>query len=255
MSINSDIKLKKLLEGHKQGVPFLAKWMVSEGFSPQLQERYLKSGWIESLGYGAYRRFGDTPSWLGCVYALQAQASLMIHVGALTALSLSGREHYLRFGNNLSFIFSTKIKKLPLWFLKYPWNSKILHTCTNFLPKDLGITTYDEGHFEVKISSLERAILECLYLAPSHISYVECYQIFEGLVNLRPELLRNLLEGCNSIRVKRSFLYMLDKANHNWKPFLNTEQVNIGKGIRSLEKGGVYEPKFQLVVPKELYAL
>lgn len=255
MSIEGNSKIKKLLEGHKQGVPFLAKWLVAKGFSPQLQERYLKSGWIESIGHGAYKKFGDKVSWLGAVYALQTQAEKEIHVGALTAISLFGREHYLRFGNNKSYTFSTSLRKLPLWFVRYPWENKTKHTNTKFLPPEMGLTQFDEGHFKVQVSSLERAFLECLYMAPSYISYAECYQILEGLVGLRPHVLQSLLESCRSVRVKRLFLYMSSKAQHGWQPFLDTSSIDLGAGVRSLEKNGVYVPEFQLMVPKELESL
>ncbi|NRA90663.1 MAG: type IV toxin-antitoxin system AbiEi family antitoxin, partial [Simkaniaceae bacterium] len=239
----------------RQGVPFLSKWMLTQGVSPDLQQYYAKSGWLESIGHGAYKKFSDEVSWLGAVYALQSQAHLNIHVGALTALSLYGREHYLRFGESASYTFSTNLRKLPSWFVKHPWDNKSIHLCTKFLPTTVGITNYAEGHFDVQVSSLERAFLEYLYLAPTSISYVECYQIFEGLGNLRPDLLQQLLENCRSVRVKRLFLYMSQKMEHSWLPFLDVSGITLGKGTRSLEKGGVYVPEFNLMIPKDLFDL
>lgn len=255
MSIDKNKKIKTLLSKHKAGVPLLARWMVENNISSQLQERYLKSGWLESIGYGAYKRFGDTLTWLGAVYALQEQVGYKVHVGGLTALSLLGREHYLRFNRNVSHTFSRSLRKLPAWFLRYQWETETHHTFSRFLPDDLALISYSEGHFEVRMSSLERAILECLHLAPKHISYVECYQIFEGLVNLRPEVLQSLLKSCSSVRVKRTFLFMSSKAQHGWHSFLDISGVNLGSGIRSLEKNGVYVSEFELMVPKELFEL
>ncbi|NCT07699.1 MAG: hypothetical protein GW769_13170 [Alphaproteobacteria bacterium] len=255
MSINIEQKIKNLLKLHRQGVPFLAQWMVAQEISPQLQERYVKGGWLESIGHGAYKKFSDEVSWLGAVYALQSQAHLNIYVGALTALSLHGREHYLRFGESASYTFSSNLRKPPSWFVKHPWETKNVHICTKFLPNNVGLTNYSEGHFDVQVASLERAFLECLYLAPSYISYVECYQIFEGLGNLRPDLLQQLLENCGSVRVKRLFLYMSQKMQHSWSPFLDVSGITLGKGTRSLEKGGVYVPEFNLMIPKDLFEL
>ena len=76
-----------------------------------------------------------------------------------------------------------------------------------------------------------------------------------GLVNLRPDILQKLLEGCNSIKVKRLFLYMSKKANHQWGNFLNLKTVDLGQGDRSIVKNGVYDPKFRITVPKELAQL
>jgi hypothetical protein len=50
---------------------------------------------------------------------------------------------------------------------------------------------------------------------------VECYQILEGLANLRPKILQELLESCNSIKVKRLFLFMASKAKHQWLDFVD----------------------------------
>lgn len=255
MTYKIEQKIKKLLETHRRGVPFLSTWMVEQGISPPLQQHYAKSGWLESIGRGAFQKFGDQVNWLGAVYALQIQAQLNIHVGGLTALSLYGREHYLRFGTHRSYTFSTNLRKLPSWYLKYPWEVNICHSCTKFLPDGLAITAYPEGNFQVRISSAERAFLECLYLAPTHISYAECYQIFEGLVNLRPELLQTLLENCRSIQVKRVFLYMNDKMKHTWSTFLDSSHVDLGKGVRSLEKGGIFSPQYNLMIPKDLAVL
>jgi hypothetical protein len=77
----------------------------------------------------------------------------------------------------------------------------------------------------LSISSPERAILECLYLAPEKMDLVECYQVMEGLTTLRPALLQQLLEQCHSIKVKRLFLYMAKKAGHDWFKRLNTEKL------------------------------
>ena len=120
------------------------------------------------------------------------------------------------------------------------------------LPKELGIKSQELKTFSINISEPERAILECLYLAPNHIDLVECYQIMEGLVNLRPKTLQELLEQCSSVKVKRTFFYMAKRAGHQWLQLLDREKIDLGKGKRSLVKGGVLDPEFQITLPKEL---
>lgn len=255
MSTKSEQKIKYLLDQHHRGVPFLSRWMVDQRISLDLQRRYAKSGWIESIGHGVYKRDGDEISWLGAIYALHEQGKVDIHVGGLTALSLMGKEHYLRFGQNKLYTFSSSLRRLPPWSSKQRWGDETYHVYSKFLACDAGLTVHQEGNFQVRISSAERAFLECLYLAPTHISYAECYQIFEGLVNLRPELLQTLLENCRSIQVKRVFLYMNDKMKHTWSAFLDRSHVDLGKGVRSLEKGGIFSPQYNLMIPKDLAAL
>lgn len=76
-----------------------------------------------------------------------------------------------------------------------------------------------------------------------------------GLVNLRPNLLQKLLESCNSVKVKRIFLYMAKKANHQWFQFLDLSSIDIGHGDRSVVKNGVYDSDFRITVPQELAQL
>ena len=52
-------------------------------------------------------------------------------------------------------------------------------------------------------SAPERAILECLLLAPERMDLVETYGLFENLRTLRPQVMQLLLEGCSSVKVRR----------------------------------------------------
>jgi len=255
MSTHSEKKLKNMLTLHQQGTVALAAWLEQQGISRDLQKRYRRSGWLESLGRGAFKRPDDEVHWQGALYALQMQAKLPFHVGAVTALTLQGLSHYLRLGAETVFLFSPQKINLPAWFRSYDWHVNVQHIRTSLLPAYLGLVDHKEKSFTLRIASPERAIIECLHLAPDSLDLVECYQILEGLGNLRPKLLQSLLEACTSIQVKRLFLYMAEKANHQWVPFLDESKINLGNGDRSLAKGGVYIPRHRITVPKALAAL
>lgn len=66
--------------------------------------------------------------------------------------------------------------------------------------------------------------MECLYLAPEKQQLLECYEMMEGLNNLRPNLVQQLLEACQSVKVKRLFLYMAEKSGHDWVKYLNLKK-------------------------------
>jgi len=66
---------------------------------------------------------------------------------------------------------------------------------------------------------------------------------------------QKLLEACKSIKVKRLFLYMADKANHDWVRYLNLDNVDLGSGKRSIVADGVYVAKYQITVPKALESM
>ena len=94
--------------------------------------------------------------------------------------------------------------------------------------------------------------MECLYLVPKYQDLSECYELMEGLNNLRPKEVQKLLEACTSVKVKRLFLFLADKVGHVWLKHIDFNQIDLGKGKRSIIKGGTYIPKYQITVNNEL---
>jgi hypothetical protein len=252
MNTQNHSKLRTLLKLIQPGGIVLAPWLEQQGISRDLQQHYIKSGWLKSFGRGAYKRPEDEVHWQGAVNAIQNQTEINVHVGAVSSLSLLGLSHYLRLGQETIYLFSPQKNKLPKWFLDHRWEAPVFHNQTGFLPPDLGLVSFEVGQVTIQISSPERAILECLYLAPREMDLVECYQVMEGLVNSRPDLVMELLEKCRSVQVKRLFLLMAEKAKHQWFEFLEPEKIDLGKGNRSIVKGGVYNSKYLISVPKEI---
>ena len=255
MTTNNRIKLKSTLANHTQGMVDLASWLEQRGISHDLQKHYRKSGWMESVGTGAVKRPGEEVTWSGALYTLQTRAKLPLHAGALTALALQGFAHYVPLGKQTVSLFSPIKTHLPAWFRNYEWPQLIVHERTSFLPNDTGLMELQLPLFSIRVSSPERAILECLYLCPDTLNLVECYQIMEGLTTLRPQVVQELLEQCRSIKVKRLFLYMAEKAEHEWYKRLDHAQLDLGKGARSIVKGGIYVEKYALNLPEKLVKL
>ena len=255
MTTESEKKIRKMLSLHKQGTVCVAPWLEKQGISRDLQAYYRRSGWLQSLGTGAFIKPDDNVSWTGGLYALQEQLKTSIHAGAMTALSMQGMAHYVRMGAEKAYLFAPPKTKLPAWFKNHDWGAEIDFTATSLLPENVGLIEYEEKNYSIQISAPERAFLECLYLAPEKLDLVECYQVMEGLTTLRPKLLQSLLEQCGSIKVTRLFLYMATKAGHDWYKRLDQSQFNLGKGSRTITQGGVYVPEFQIIVPEELVKL
>jgi N-acetylglutamate synthase-like GNAT family acetyltransferase len=74
----------------------------------------------------------------------------------------------------------------------------------------------------------------------------------EMLNGLRPTLLQQLLEDCKSIKVKRLFLFMAEKAGHSWLEDLDLSKIDLGKGKRSIVKNGIFNSKYQITIPQDL---
>jgi len=234
------------------GTLFLSSWLTEQGYSPELQKRYRSSKWLEAIGTGAMKRTGDQVGLQGALYALQKQLNLSIHIGGRSALSFLGRSHYLELGSKEITLFGYSTEKLPKWFNDHNWGETIKYHSSAFLPATLGLTEIEMRDFKVKVSTAGRAVMECLYLSPEQQSLIECYELFEGLNDLRPASVQELLQSCNSVKVKRLFLFMAEKAGHAWVKHLQIEKIELGKGKRSIVPGGVYIPKYEITVPKEL---
>ena len=252
MDVSSGRKLKNLLETTLPHSVVTSAMLNGLGISPSLVQEYVKNGWLARLGKGAMHRTHDTPTWAGGLHSLQNQLGLLVHLAAMSALASDGASHYLRMERETVFLFSAPNVSLPAWFKSHDWKADISHTQTKLLPSDLGIRDQTLGGFALKASSPERAILECLHLAPSRIDLGECYHLVEGLLNLRPKLMQQLLEACNSIKVKRLFLFMADKANLPVMKHLDQKAIDLGSGSRSVVRDGAYDARFGLMLPREL---
>lgn len=73
--------------------------------------------------------------------------------------------------------------------------------------------------------------------------------IMENLVSLRPKTVQALLENCKSIKVKRLFMLLAEKDEHQWVKKLDLSRFNLGSGKIALTRGGIYNKKYKIVTP------
>ncbi len=245
--------LNNLLRQWQPGSIAVSSWLNEQGVYQQLVHEYEKNGWIQRIGRGAYIRAGDSVEWGSALHTIQNQLSLPVHVSAKSALQLQGYAHFLQMGGNPAiWLFGLPGTRLPGWFEQYNWGVDFFYITTNLFlgKKETGLTQKEQRGFSVNISSPERAIMEVLYLVPKQESFEEANLLMEGLSTLRPSLLQELLEQCNSVKVKRLFLYLAEKSGHSWINRLNIDGVNLGKGKRVIVKGGVFNSKYGITVPE-----
>jgi hypothetical protein len=255
MALLKSKKLNQLLNNWSPGTVYLSSWLKKKGYSSDLVRDYKKGNWITTIGDNAVARSGDKVTWEGGVYALQSQLALPVHVGGKTSLEIAGYAHYLRFENKKVYLFGSAGTRLPAWFKNYDWGVKIKFISSNLLSDadTPALTEKPFGAFSIKCSAPERAIMEELYLVPQKESFEEAFHLMEGLTTLRPALVQKLLENCSSVKVKRIFMFMAEKANHPWVKKLDLKKIDFGKGKRVLVKGGSFDKKHQITVPKNYY--
>jgi Transcriptional regulator, AbiEi antitoxin, Type IV TA system/Transcriptional regulator, AbiEi antitoxin N-terminal domain len=251
MSIIKGIKLQKLMN-FPDGLVLTASYLSSQGFGPQLLAQYKKSNWLASIGDGAYARYGDKVDWQGALSAMQNQLKLTVHCGARTALELQGYSHYVVSTQRDVFLFGSSGQKLSRWFKKNDWDINVTYKMTSLFPDNLqdSYVSFSVGSFTISISSPERAAMEMLYYVPAKQGFDEAARIMESLLTLRPVLVQKLLEACASIKVKRLFLYLAQAAKLPFVAKLDLTKVNLGKGDRTVVKGGRLDSKYRITVPR-----
>jgi hypothetical protein len=139
----------------------------------------------------------------------------------------------------------------PVWLDKQDWGIDILKVSSEYFGQEIGLTTMMQGEFDVLLSSPERAFMESLNLAPKQYNLMDLYYVMEQLTTLRPAMVQTLLETNVSVKVKRLFLYMAEKANHAWLEDVDLSKVSLGSGKRSIVKNGVYNTKYGIVIPED----
>jgi len=253
MSTPHGTKINRLLQHWPQGTVATTSWLNAHEVSSNLARWYVKAGWLARVGTGAYSRTGDSVDWRGGLFALQTQLGMSVHVAALTALELQGRAHYLPLGSAQRVkLISDKSEHLPTWFKNHPWQARVQHHTLTLFSSILleSMTKLDCGGFEVLMSSPERAILEEIRLAQTNTAIEHNLQLVENLVTLRPQLVQELLEACQSIKAKRLFLWSAERAQHAWVEDLDIDRIELGSGKRQIYKGGRLDAKYQITVPE-----
>lgn len=252
MTLLNKSKINQLLTTIPVGTVLTSSYLLSRGYSHALLYHYVQSGWLRSIGSGAYVREGDEVDIFGGLYGLHNTTASTVHIGGRSALQLLGRAQYLEEKLSKLIIFAPTNTQLPKWFREHSWETSFLLHTSKFLPVQLEIEEYTVKQFTVSISSAARAMLECCYLAPNHQELSECYECMEGLNNLHPTIVQSLLEQCRSIKAKRLFLFLADHFQHAWFEFLDLRAVNLGKGKRQIASiDAKYDAKYQITVPKE----
>ncbi|MBU2099430.1 MAG: type IV toxin-antitoxin system AbiEi family antitoxin [Gammaproteobacteria bacterium] len=245
-------RINSLLAQCPLGVPMTSTWLATQAVSPQLLQNYRASGWLSQIGRGAWIRAGTAPTLVGAIYALQKMQSLRIYPAARTALELQGRTHYIPLGNFPSVQLSSEAEThLPEWFKQqnFAQHLRMLNSSILFDPIFASLTDHETNGVTIKVSTPERAMLEYCQLLPKYADFEEARQLMEGLTALRSDLLQSTLQACRSVKAKRLFLALAEAVGHRWFKELNLDEIELGRGKRTLPIAGGLHPRFEITVP------
>lgn len=198
--------IKKLQTSLPRGMPFDLAALEHIGVSAQLAAHYAESGWLDRLGQGVYAFAGDTLSAHGAIKLLQTRV-VGLHVAGRSALTLQGVRHNLATREALVLWGDVRFA-LPAWFTsRFPsrYLSAKLFNWPDSTLADSSLTTPPGVTDGLRVSVPERAVLELLYEVGTHQGLEEARNLFDGLRNLRKDILGELLQSCTSVKTVRLF--------------------------------------------------
>lgn len=243
--------LEKILP---EGLVVDRAWLNAQELSRPTIDYYLRTGRLEAVARGAYRRPGPPLKWEHLVYSLQ-ELGYPIHVGGRAALELQGYTHYLSMSGK-QHIDLYGVRHIPSSLLTNSAPIKIeVHNVELFteLPTE-AITTKPFGHWDwlIRYATPELALLELLSAVNNEADFSVMDKFFESAVTLRPSLVNKLLSVCTQVKAKRLFLWFATRHNHAWLKQIESSKVNLGSGKRVIVTGGALDKQYQITVPRDL---
>lgn len=242
-------KLKWLNDQLSQCDLLLISHLNRHDISRSHVQNYVKSGWLEPVARGVYKKPNETISWSSALAALQLQQDSPLHLAGLSSLSHQGLSHYLTMGNETVQLNSIKAIRSPKWLFSQHW--QIEYKCSKVLDEVLttDLTELTVNNQTIKSSVIELAVLEVLEKVTDESSFIFASELFQGLTSLRPRKLQSLLERSPSIKVKRLFLFLAHYYQHPWLNRLDESKLDLGSGNRQIVKGGYVDRQYKITVP------
>lgn len=234
-----------------EGLLINRKWFKEQSIKGTAVDYYLRSGKLEAVLNGLYRKPGPPLKWQNVVHSLTV-LGYETHIGHITALEYHGYKQYISLGEEGQIrLYSPH--SLPSWVTRiniYP--GFILMRRNPFDDSTLGLIDVPFGTWDwpIKYSTPERAFIESASTIEAEEDIVRAVEMLEGAANLRPRVIQTLLEACSSIKGKRLFLWLARNANHSWYQHIDITSIDLGTGNRQIIAGGVLDKQFLITVPR-----
>lgn len=250
-------KINWLVKHAPPGSLVIQQWLVENGISHSLTQKYAQNGWLTKLYNGVYYRPGPNPeykpSWIDAMQALQQQLQLPVHLAGLSSLNHQGLSHYLPLESEQIWVGVRSKQVLPKWFKAFPsqpWlyssNSKL----TDLSGNDL--TSVQVKGKELKASTPELAAYEVVDAIGKQIRFEHAAELFQSLVNLSPRKVQLLLSRSRAVQTNRVFLFLSHYHGHQWAKRLDESQIELGTGKRQVVTQGRYDEQYKITVPESL---
>lgn len=245
-------KLNLALLDWKSGDIHGLGWFMSKGLNRGEVQRQVKKGIYKKLGAGIYYKAHDEVKWQAVVRYLQEEEKMDVHVSSKSALALQGNSHYLSLGEIVTIdLMSFKRKSFPSWLRKKIFNTQFVVKKNSLLKEGSNyLNEIESDGFNIKIASRELAILELIDELDLSMTLETAENYLNSLGSLRPSIVTELIQKCNSVKAKRVFLYLTEKLQLPFCKSILQNEFDIGKGKRVIVKGGELNKKYLITVDR-----
>ena len=141
MNTLNKTNLKSLLLYMGDNQVMTASFLLKQGYSYENLKGYIRSGYIDSLGRGAYCKAGTHPSIEAAISAMSEQLGVPVHLGGRTALAKRGYVHFVPFADIFGIPGLEKLQAIQ-------WKRKNLAT----------LRARDQEKFASNVEALKRVI-------------------------------------------------------------------------------------------------
>lgn len=246
------LKRTKLQDIVPEGLLVNRAWLKDKEVDRPLVDYYLRTGALEAVARGVYRRPGPDLKWQHVVYSLQ-KLGYNVHVGGQTALELQGLAHNLPM-QGIRRVLLYGEDKLPGWIrqVSNAFTLELKRPRLFYTFPEQAITTQLFGHWDwpIRLAKPELAILEFLAGVKKAVDFDVADTLMGGASNLRPQLVTQLLTECRNVLAKRLFLWFAERHQYSWLNKVELGKVDLGSGKRMVVKNGTLDKKYEITVPK-----
>jgi len=230
-STSKTVSFKEVLRAHPRGEPLGTAALKRLGVTPFRASALARSGWLDHLARGVYMLPGDTLSRDGSL-AFLAEQIPGLHVGSKTALAWRGVRQNIAFRETLS-LWGERAKPLPSWFTqRFQARYQTTQLFDATMPSGTGLQPLPNGDARVLVSVPERALLELLSDLGKTQSLSEARDLVEGLPNLRPKVLDELLTHTTRVKVVWAAASLAAELKLPWVSVAKQHSLRFSGGVR-----------------------
>ena len=138
MNTETSASLKNLLLKTPDNAIVCAPFLIANGFSHDQLKQYVKNGYLDSVGRGAYCKHGHMPPLAAALNAAVTQLESPLHLGGWSALAHQGLLHFLPLAEHKTILYAHQNTRLPAW-MKHAYQDQFICKNTNIPPERLAI--------------------------------------------------------------------------------------------------------------------